>query len=63
MANKRLIKADTDKMKEIKITFYAYVNEEDFDEVKQAFGKSGAEIIGEEFPELKDIGYFKVEEI
>ena len=46
---------------EVKVSFWADVDESDFDMVKHTFGKYGAEIISEEFPELKNIGYFNVE--
>lgn len=50
-------------MKEIKVVFYANVEDHDYQKVKKGFSKCGAEIIESEFPELKDIGYFSVEEV
>jgi len=47
---------------EVKISFYADIDKHDLEEVKRAFNKYGAEIINENFPELKNVAYFKVEE-
>ena len=50
-------------MKEIKIAFYANVEEKDYDVVAKAFRKYGAEIINSEVPELKDVGCFEIHEM
>ncbi len=47
--------------KEIKISFYANIDENDLNIVERAFNKCGAEIIGDEFPELENIGCFEIE--
>jgi hypothetical protein len=47
---------------EIKVSFVADVKPEDLEEVCRAFNKYGAEIIGNEFPELKNIDTFNVRE-
>lgn len=47
--------------KEIKVSFYADVEEKKMDDVLRAFNKCGAYIIGSEFPELMDVGCFDVE--
>jgi len=44
--------------KEIKVSFYADVDEKKFDDVLRAFNKCGANIIGGEFPELLNVGCF-----
>ena len=46
--------------KEIKVTFYADVDEKDYAEVVKALEKCGAEIITNELPELFSIGLFDV---
>ena len=46
--------------KEIKITFYADVEEQDYDEVVKALENNGAAIITNELPELFSVGYFDV---
>lgn len=45
---------------EIKVTFMADVDEKDFSSVSKAFDKVGADVIGADFDELKNIGCFKV---
>ena len=50
-------------MKEIKVVFYANVEADDYQKVVKDFDKYGAKIVGDEFPELKDIGNFSVEEV
>ena len=47
--------------KEIKVSFYADVEEKKMDYVLRAFNKCGAEIITNEFPELLNVGSFDVE--
>lgn len=47
---------------EIKVSFVADVKPEDLERVSRAFNKYGAEIIGNEFPELKNIDTFDVRE-
>lgn len=47
---------------EIKVSFIADVKPEDLEKVSRAFNKYGAEIIGNEFPELKNIDTFNVRE-
>ncbi len=47
--------------KEIKVSFYADVEEKKMDYVLRAFNKCGADVIGSEFPELLNIGCFDVE--
>lgn len=46
---------------EICVKFCIELEDKDFPEVKRGFDKCGAEIIGKDFPELWDIGYFNVE--
>lgn len=46
--------------KEIKITFYADVEEKDYAEVVKALEKCGAEMITNELPELFSVGLFDV---
>ena len=48
-------------MTEIKVTFFADVDNKNIDAVKKGFYKHGAQIISEEFPELNNIGSFKLE--
>ena len=50
-------------MKEIKIVFYANVEEKDYDSVAKAFRKCGAEIINSDLPELKNVGCFEIHEV
>ena len=50
-------------LKEIKISFYADVNETDIEEVARVFDKCGSEIIEHNLPELKNIGLFEVSEV
>ena len=50
-------------MKEIKIVFYANVEEKDYDSVARAFRKCGAEMINNELPELKNVGCFEIHEM
>jgi len=47
--------------KEIKVSFYADVEENGLDEVLRAFNKCGADIIRGDFPELLNVGCFDVE--
>ena len=49
--------------REICVKFNAELEDKDFAEVRRGFDKCGAEIIGEDFPELWDIGYFNVERV
>ena len=51
------------ELKEIKISFYADVNEKDMEEVTRVFNKCGAEIIEHNLPELRNIGFFEVSEV
>lgn len=46
---------------EICIKFNVELEDKDFFKVKRGFDKCGAEIIGKDFPELWDIGYFTIE--
>ncbi|MBP3231686.1 MAG: hypothetical protein J6M33_05310 [Anaerovibrio sp.] len=46
--------------KEIKITFYADVEEQDYETVVKALENNGAAIITNELPELFNVGYFDV---
>lgn len=46
--------------KEIKVTFYADVEEKDYAEVVKALENNGAAIITNELPELFSVGYFDV---
>ena len=46
--------------KEIKITFYADVEEQDYETVVKALENNGAAIITNELPELFSVGYFDV---
>ena len=46
--------------KEIEVTFYANVDKNNFLSVKRGFQKYGAEIIADNFPELDNIGSFKI---
>ena len=48
---------------EICVKFCIELEDKDFFEVKRGFDKCGAEIIGKDFPELWDIGYFHVERV
>lgn len=45
---------------EIKVSFVADVKPENLEKVRRAFNKCGADIISEEFPELKNIDTFDV---
>ena len=47
--------------KELKITFYADVDEQDYAEVVKALENNGAAIITTELPELFSVGYFEVD--
>lgn len=49
-------------MKEIKISFYASVDEDALAEVKRLLNKYGAEVITNNFEELENVGYFSIEE-
>ena len=49
-------------MKEIKISFYANVDEDSLAEVKRALSKYGAEVITDNFEELENVGCFEIEE-
>ncbi len=46
--------------KEIKITFYADVEEQNYETVVKALENNGAAIITNELPELFSVGYFDV---
>ena len=52
--------AKSNDKKEIKVSFYAEMEEKDFESVEHGFQKSGADIIADNFPELSNIGYFKI---
>ena len=47
----------------IEVSFKAEINEKDYAEVKRGFDKAGAQIISENFPEMKAIYGFKTEQI
>ena len=47
--------------KEIKVSFYADVDEKRFDDVFKAISKYGAEIITNELSELSNVGCFDVD--
>ena len=47
--------------KEIKVSFYADVDEKRFDDVFKAISKYGAEIITNELSELSNVGCFDAE--
>ena len=60
--NKSFFKKGCCKMKEIKISFYANIDEDDIAEVTRVLNKYGAEIISQEIPELENVGCFAIEE-